>query len=235
MNYLKILYKSVLYCFLNTCIATAAFSQCPQSGLKIISKDCENPKGLAVASINCAEMKVKWLGNKNQSYVVKASAVSSADRETAIPVKGSEAVCDNSGNCTASLEVAEGTTVDWSVEALCTGQGVVTYSEAVDGPETYIPVCNKVRETNTATGLQAYPNPSTGILTVDYTGSIKGTFHINIYDVNGKQVFTRSTTASSKTNNQYTLNLNTLTPGTYLLETTNGKDKRQIKFVLMSK
>ena len=52
--------------------ATNSFCQCPESGLKIQSKDCEAPKGLAVSRLGCAEMKVKWAGNKAQTYLVSA-------------------------------------------------------------------------------------------------------------------------------------------------------------------
>ncbi len=210
------------------------FSQCPQSGIKVQSKDCINPKALAVAAINCTELKVKWQGDKNQTYLVKASTAN-ADTEsiTATPLQVSQPACDNNGNCTASVETTEGTTVNWSVQAVCSSGGITTYSEPVNGPDTYIPICNKANETSSTTGLQVYPSPSKGTLTVDYSGVIDGALQINIYDVNGKQVFTKSVTAVSKTNNQYGLNLHTLASGAYILQTINGSEKKQLKFMLL--
>lgn len=211
-----------------------SYSQCPQSGIKVQSKDCINPKALAVAVINCTELKVKWQGDKNQTYLVKASTAN-ADTEsvTATALQVSQPACDNNGNCTASIETTEGATVNWSVQAVCNSGGITTYSEPVSGPDTYIPICNKAKEASSITGLQVYPSPSKGTLTVAYSGVINGALQINIYDVNGKQVFTKSVTAASKTSNQYGLNLHTLAPGTYMLQTTNGSEVKQVKFVLM--
>lgn len=87
-------------------LANTVLSQCPKNGLKIQSANCEDPKNLSVNTVSCSSLEVKWRGNKAQTYIVKASAVN-ADQENATAIKASKAVCDNSGNCVASLEVTE--------------------------------------------------------------------------------------------------------------------------------
>lgn len=104
-------------------LANTVLCQCPKNGLKIQSANCENPKNLSVNTVGCSSLEVKWRGNKAQTYIVKASAVN-ADQENATAVKASKAVFDKSGNCTAILEVTEGATINWSVEAVCSGQGI---------------------------------------------------------------------------------------------------------------
>ena len=82
-------------------INTYVFSQCPQSGLKIQSKDCQEPKALSVSNLACTEMKVKWVGNKGQTYMVNAT-YSNASNDNVIVAKVSEGK-DNYGSCNPGI------------------------------------------------------------------------------------------------------------------------------------
>jgi len=57
---------------------------------------------------------------------------------------------------------------------------------------------------------------------------------LKVIDVNGKIVYTTSTNARGR-NNNYTLNLHSLSPGTYVLELSCNGSMDKAKFVLASK
>lgn len=204
-------------------------AQCPESGLKIITNDCESPQRLAIKHTNCNEMNVTWTGNANQTYLVKATAANPSSNQI-INLKVSQSTCDNNGKCTANIEVVEGVTINWSVQAICAVQGAEFYSDPVAGPEKYIPPCEKKGGN---TGLLINPNPSSGLLTVTYSGEIKVALQVTVYDASGKKVFAKREASLSGNTNQYELNLQALSSGTYLLETVNGSEKKQTKFVLV--
>ena len=218
--------------FLLLLINTYAFSQCPQSGLKIQSKDCQEPKALSVSNLACTEMKVKWVGNKGQTYMVNAT-YSNASNDNVIFAKVSEVSNDN-GNCTASIAATEGVTVKWDVQSVCIINGAKFYSHPIKGAETYIPLCrNEKQSTVIENGFQAYPNPCKGVLVVEYNGKSANTISLNIFDVNGKKVFTQNEKSLSSINNQYKMDLHGLPTGSYILEMVNGAESKQTKFVLI--
>ncbi len=205
------------------------FAQCPKSGLMIQSKDCEVPKALVVTASMCKEMKVKWAGNKGQAYVVNATYQSS---DNLVNAKVSEVANDN-GNCTATITVVEGANVSWNVQSVCNIKGAKVYSTPVAGTETFITVCNAERRTEPVKGFAVYPNPSKGLLTIDYSGNAEKNIVLNVYDMSGKKVFTQNQASLSGNNNQYKLNLRELAPGAYTLEMVNGGESKQAKFVVV--
>ena len=213
-------------------INTYVFSQCPQSGLKIQSKDCQEPKALSVSNLACTEMKVKWVGTKGQTYLVNAT-YSNASNDNVINAKVSEVSNDN-GNCTASIATTEGVTVKWDVQSVCLINGAKFYSHPVIGAETYIPLCRSEKQSTVIeNGFQAYPNPCKGVLVVEYNGKSANTISLNIFDVNGKKVFTQNEKSLSSINNQYKMDLHRLPTGSYILEMVNGAESKQAKFVLI--
>ena len=207
------------------------FSQCPQSGLKILNKECEQPKALLASITGCAEMKIKWAGNKDQAYEVNATYTDAKSGEM-IQAKVSPVNNDN-GNCTASVEAAEGNLLRWSVQSVCKVKGSKFYSAPVEGPETYVPTCLKEKESPAVKGFAIYPNPSKGSLIVEYTTKTASNIVLNIFDVNGKSILTQNQKAVSNSMNQYKLDLHELPPGTYMLEAVNGGETKQARFVLM--
>lgn len=210
-----------------------AVAQCPQSGLKIESQSCGVPRDLKVSLSECTSTKLTWHGGKEQSYIIKANTLPQGAEE-AIALQTGEVIC-NDGNCKTSVAVAEGVTVQWSVQAICHQKGVTFYSKTVKGPDTYIPICTMAKEPVTVAGFSIYPNPSTGVLNIDYPGSADGLAEVRIYDVNGKLVFTKLNKAVAKTVNHYQLAIQGLHPGSYALEIVNGDDKKRAKFVLLKR
>ncbi len=207
------------------------FAQCPESGLKIQSSECEDPRGLMVSSTSCKEMKIKWVGIKDGQYAVTATLAENNERGVKT-VRVYDLANDN-GNCTATITVEEAANVNWSVQSVCNIKGAKVYSAPVAGTETYIPVCKADRRTEPVKGFAVYPNPTKGLLTVDYSGNTEKNIVLNVYDMSGKKVFTQNQASLSGNNNQFKLNLRELVPGAYTLEMLNGGETKQTKFVVV--
>ena len=92
---------------------------------------------------------------------------------------------------------------------------------------------NEKQSTVIENGFQAYPNPCKGVLLVEYNGKSANTIALNIFDVNGKKVFTQNEKSLSNTGNQYKMDLHGLPTGSYILEMVNGAESKQTKFVLI--
>jgi hypothetical protein len=142
------------------------------------------------------------------------------------------------GSCNASLNVTEGATLNWSVQAICNINGVIIYSPTIEGKETSIPYCQSIaangKTDSINTNFLVYPNPTTGALYIEYYSKISGVVKLKVMDVNGKTLC--STTGNAKTgNNTYNLNLRNLSPGTYVLELTCNGSSNKAKFVLAGK
>ena len=208
------------------------FSQCPAGGLAIQSAACESPQGLHTDGVTCSTLKIKWTGGKNQPYLVKATCTDPATGSV-WEAKVSQITCDNSGYCNASVAVKEGTTMNWSVQAVCAAAGANLHSTEVAGQAVYIPVCPQAKDSAPITAMQVYPNPASDYLTVEYTSWITGAVEFRIFEITGKKVATRSGNAAAKAGNRYTLDIHGLPPGVYLLETGSGKEISQAKFVIM--
>jgi hypothetical protein len=218
-----------LIAFLSSVLAK---SQCPDSGLKIQSKDCEEPRGLAVVSLACNEIKVKWSGNQQMKYMLKATSTDGSSDNVA-EAKTSHIVYESNGNCTAVIYVTEGASINWNVQTVCLIRGATVYSVPVTGAETYIPLCSKDKQLTTAASFQVYPNPSKGSLVINHTGTAEKNVLLNIFDINGKKVLTKYQKSMSGISNQYKLDLRNLPPGTYTIEMVNGAETKQSRFVLM--
>ncbi len=220
--------KALLFLFF--LVNSYAFSQCPQSGLKIQSKECQEPKALSVSSVACMEMKVKWVGNKGQTYILNAGY--GAPQEAATSAKVSEVTNDN-GNYSAVINALEGVTVKWNVQSVCVINGAKFYSAPVNGSDTYIPICHKEKESAVDKNFQAFPNPTTGNLLVEYTGKADNNIVLNVFDLNGKKMMTQNVKSINGVANQYKLDLHSLAAGTYTLEMVSGSETQKTKVVLM--
>ncbi len=207
-------------------------SQCPQSGLKIQSENCDQPKNLKVNTVGCSWLQVKWQGSKAQTYIVKATHADPLKNET-VETKDTAIACDYNGNCKATINVKEGTTVSWSIEAICSLTGVTLYSSVVYGPQVNIPKCESRRANIMKSEVNIYPNPANNYITVNYSGKVTGTSQFRIFDISGKKVYDRTANNAVKTNNQYKLDVHNFLPGSYLLEVYNGTIINQSKFVIM--
>ncbi len=67
--------------------------------------------------------------------------------------------------------------------------------------------------------LNVYPNPTSGKVTVELPESSEGTFKVEIFDTNGKVVF--STKAASKNREKISLNVSGFKPGVYVVKLVN--------------
>jgi hypothetical protein len=83
----------------------------------------------------------------------------------------------------------------------------------------------------TLPGLSITPNPSTGLLAIQYKSVITGGIMLKVYDQAGKEVFTRSTSVI-KGNNTYHLDLFNVAMGMYYLELINNDEKSGTTFVI---
>lgn len=85
--------------------------------------------------------------------------------------------------------------------------------EAIDGSI----IAGSVEETiELAAGLKLYPNPAHNNVTLEFDGELEQA-QINVFDIMGKQVFSDNLTKGS-----YMLNVDTFTPGIYLVVLQNG-------------
>jgi len=213
------------------------FCQCPPSGLKIQTPVCDSPANLQANAINCSKLDVKWIGNKDQTYIVEATYADPATNNI-IKENGRNISCDDNGNCSATIAVKEGAEVNWTVQSICSIEGVTFYSYKVDGNETLIPYCQPVtggeRKGISNEKIRVYPNPTAGLLMVDYRAELAGNAECIIFDMSGKQVFRKSIGVLSKTVTRYTLDLHNLISGVYILELRNGQDISSARFVLFN-
>ena len=187
-----------------------------------------------INSISCSSLDVKWRGNKNQAYIVKATFTDPATNNI-VEAKGANISCDDYGNCGATIPVKEGNNVSWSVQAICSPQGITLYSSNAKGPDANIPLCEKKPDSSKVNAVHVYPNPTTNYLIVEYSGEVTGIIEFKIFDIAGKKVFDKFGNAVIKTNNQYKLDLRNLLAGIYLLKVNNGNEVTKTKFVLLKK
>lgn len=218
---------------LSIVISVGAICQpCPQSGLKIQSSACEDPKNLAVKTLTCTQMNVQWRGVKNQTYVVNATCTDPITK-TVTEAEVSNISCKDNGNCAATVAVKDGSIVHWSVSAVCKIDGSTMYSNKVEGKEVNVPVCKN--EGGTKTAFHIYPNPSHGDISVVFENFVPKNAGFRVYDVNGKKVFSTTANALQKLTGTYQLDLHHLPDGVYLLEVGDGKNKSTAKFEIIKK
>lgn len=79
--------------------------------------------------------------------------------------------------------------------------------------------------------LTAYPNPSTGKISVVYRSPVVANIELTIYDVQGKTIFIRAL-AALKGSNVYELDLSGYASGIYYLKVSNGQQQNTTKVLL---
>ena len=218
-------------------LCSSIFSQqCPLSIMKIQSPICDTPQNLK-AAVTCTSATLTWTGNKQQTYIVQATTTDNAGNIIA-ETKAANYSCNDNSTCAAAIAVQEGETLNWNVQAVCNINNATIYSPMIEGRETIIPSCrliaannNEEVNKNTAAVLKVYPNPTTGYLTVEYNSSYAGNAHLSIYDLSGKNIFSRSNAVTTG-KNIYRLDLARFSQGTYYLELNSAIENNRIKFVI---
>lgn len=215
----------------------ALTQQCPPSILKIQSPMCDTPRNLAVNDITCTTAKLTWKGNKNQQYIVQVTGTD-ATANTIFETGAADYSINENGNCTSVITVKEGEKINWNVQAICNINGVIIYSPVVEAKETLIPSCLPVASqakddlSKDVATMKVFPNPTTGNLTVEYYSRSSNKIQLSVFDMNGRRLFKQNTTALAKTNS-YSLNLDHLLPGNYMLEIQNGATASRASFIIL--
>ena len=208
--------KTLLFIILLTVGKVVLSQQCPPTVLKIQSPICDTPKNLHVTIIKCTAVQLNWQGNNEQKYIVTATGTDNAGN-VIFKTDSAKYACDESGSCNATINVKEGATLNWSIQAICNINGVIIYSPTIEGKETNLPYCQSIaanaKTDSSSTNFRVYPNPTTGNLFVEYYSNVSGVAKLKVIDVNGKTLYTTSGNAR-KGNNTYNLSLRNLSPGT---------------------
>ncbi len=85
--------------------------------------------------------------------------------------------------------------------------------------EIEVTVCQAIHDNETEYGLNVYPNPTNGFVSIDLT-QISGDYSIRVIDVSGRICY-QTNSVSTQSIIQY--NLSMLPSGSYLIELTDGK------------
>jgi PKD repeat protein len=81
------------------------------------------------------------------------------------------------------------------------------------------------------TAINVYPNPSTGLFTIDFTQSIPDAFQISVRNVLGQEVFKKQITAKDK-GTEETIDISGSPKGNYILELRTSKKSSFAKLQL---
>jgi arylsulfatase A len=100
---------------------------------------------------------------------------------------------------------------------------------AFNNSATKVP--GKIEATVPFTKLALWPNPSTGNINISFDYGNRGKTQINLFDISGKRVFTK-TAMASKGNNIYNFDLSDLKAGMYRIKLINANEQKGSKFIL---
>jgi len=87
-----------------------------------------------------------------------------------------------------------------------------------------------VNNSNTASGTDIYPNPTTGIVNIDFNYAQSGEVTVQVLDILGKEVFTQSLGTMQK--GKTTVDLSAEPSGVYIVQITSGGNVTTQKVVL---
>ncbi|MFK7935223.1 MAG: T9SS type A sorting domain-containing protein, partial [Saprospiraceae bacterium] len=103
------------------------------------------------------------------------------------------------------------------------------------GKTTYSSIIRVTRETTTAAtyGItKLYPNPTDGLVNVEFTAAVNSQVTIRVFDIAGKVMLQREL-ATEGALNQQRLELSGLLAGTYLLQLEYGDGEREVRRVMV--
>lgn len=221
-----------------------AVAQGPCATTKVETPAVAKPTNGAIVSVTCSTLVVAWQGAANQLYVAQATYFNTAANKTDTAL-GINISCTGSFSCTATIPVIAGTNISWSVQATATIDDRTFYSYPFRGEQDYaIPACfapvpkpaivKKVQpksDEQALSKLLVFPNPVTGILTINWQGEFKGAATIFVANAAGKEIRKMNV---RKVQSLYTsqLQVSTLAPGIYYLQIrTTGGESLSTSFV----
>ena len=119
-----------------------------------------------------------------------------------------------------------GVTYEWQVRGICNAGGNKPYG-AVDTFSTPPARLAASVEESPITSFNLYPNPTNGLVTVDFASGVEENITFNVMDVSGKIVFS-NTVAANEGSNRVIIDLSNLEAGVYLttLSNANGVSER---------
>jgi len=82
-------------------------------------------------------------------------------------------------------------------------------------------------------GLSVFPSPVSDVATVKFTLQHAGDLVIRVFDLNGKEVLTKQELKQTSGIHSYTIGLNNLMLGTYIVNVTSGSSSNSQKIVVM--
>ncbi len=110
------------------------------------------------------------------------------------------------------------------------GLGIHNYSVTITTPEgctatdninVMVNPCTSIDNENSDMGVEVYPNPTNGIVNLSIAGNISNSLEINIFDIAGKVVISK--THESGTEN-VKIDMSELSDGVYFVKIYNGSD-----------
>ncbi|CAN5387740.1 hypothetical protein BH23BAC1_BH23BAC1_05780 [soil metagenome] len=205
--------------------AGSAYSQggCP-TDIKIETPAVPKPSQASLVSASCSTLVVKWQGSMGQTYEVMGAAIDPVTHQPTATAPATGYTCDKSFNCTDTIPVVAGTTVNWSVQALQEINGRTFYSYLSRSAEDLVVPDCETAESTKEMASNLYPNPVENLLHLNFTrtseNSVSGRDEVRITDLSGKIVLA---TQGNQENMQ--LNVGHLKRGIYLIRVTDGDGK----------
>lgn len=185
----------------------------------VSATDCENQGAYGVYS-NCLLVQPDWIGVNNITQGLPLTDTV----EIAIPfskIKQTSGILFNIGICFNLFNVVSATNT-WPPSANINDPS--TWANAV----LPVPLCEPtaLSEENSLSFIQVFPNPTSGKITVNYTGQKEYTYDIELLNLSGQVIY------SKKVNSQvdHTPEL-TASPGIYFLKIKDGKHYQVTKVV----
>lgn len=138
---------------------------------------------------------------------------------------------EHTGQTSLTLSGLASGNYEWQIRAICNAGGNQPYS-ALD-TFTIVPErLASLTEGDDEFGFNLYPNPTNGLVSIEFARDVEATVTFNVFDLTGKTVFNR-TFASQRGLNRLSLDLSGLETGVYLttLSDQSGISKR-VRIVL---
>ncbi len=140
---------------------------------------------------------------------------------TYLTYKIDNAICNNillSGKGSATHYVATG--IYWKSEC----------DTGVLNKKGYVPSHATTEQFKSLNSVYTYPNPAKDVINVNLNEKISGKITLNIYDVQGRLLQTKST-EKNISQMQQSFNIKALSPGLYTLQIMSSTEKTNLKFI----
>ena len=109
-----------------------------------------------------------------------------------------------------------------------------TYGKGVYRCENYKVSGESVPETEVAaeTSVSLYPNPVSGMATVSFSSNGNAEVNYQVFDLMGRMVMSQSAGRFGEGTNEFNINTESLSSGSYILRINQGADSSCVKFMV---